>query len=57
MKLFEKNFEVIEIHENGVYITHYLKGKKRDIKKEIEAFKRKSKRHEMIGVKGMIIWV
>lgn len=57
MKIFEKNFEVVEIHSNGVSITHYLKGKKRDVNKEIETFKRKSSRHHMIGRKGMIIWV
>ena len=57
MKIFEKNFEVVEIHSNGVSITHYLKGKKHNIKKAVEMFKKKSKRHEMIGKKGLIIWV
>lgn len=57
MKLFEKTFEVVEIHSNGVSITHYLKGKKHDIKKAVDVFKKKSKRHEMIGKKGLIIWV
>ena len=54
--LFEKKFQVVEIRENGVTITHYLKGKKRDLKKDIETFKQKSTRYEMIGTAGMIVW-
>ena len=55
--LFEKKFQVVEIRENGVTIKHCLKGKKRDVKKDIEMFKQKSTRYEMIGTTGMVVWV
>lgn len=54
--LFEKRFQVVEIRENGAVITHYLKGKKRDVKKDIEMFKQKSTHYEMIGTTGMVVW-
>ena len=55
--LFEMKFKVVEIRENGVTITHYLKGKRQLVKKDVEMFKQNSKRYEMIGKNGMIMWV
>lgn len=57
MMLFEMKFEVVEIRANGVTITHYLKGKRNDVKKDIEMFKQNSKRYERVGKNGMIVWV
>ena len=54
--LFEKKIKVVEIRESGAVITHYLKGHKRDVKKDVEAFKQKAKRYEMVGKTGMIVW-
>lgn len=54
--LFNKKFEVVEICDNGVTITHYLNGKKKDVKKDIEMFKKQSKRYTMVGSNGMIVW-
>lgn len=54
--LFEKKFKVVEIRESGAVITHYLKGHKHDVKKDVEVFKQKSKRYEMVGKDGMIVW-
>ncbi len=54
--LFEKKFKVVEIHESGAVITHYLKGREHDVKKDIEVFKQKAKRYEMVGKEGMIVW-
>lgn len=56
MMLFEKKFEVVEIYENGVVITNYLKGHKRDVKKDIENYKHAAKKYEMVGKNGMIVW-
>lgn len=55
--LFETKFEVVEIRESGARITHYLKGKRSDVKKDVEIFKKQSKDYQMIGKKGMIVWV
>ena len=55
--LFEKKFKVVEIRESGAVITHYLKGRKCDLKKDIETFKQKAERYEMVGKDGMIVWV
>lgn len=54
--LFEKKFKVVEVRESGATITHYLKGKRQDVKKDVEMFKLKSKRYEMVGKDGMIVW-
>lgn len=55
--LFEKKFEIVEILQSGVTITHYLRGTKKEIKKDIEMCKNKAKRYEMVGKNGMIVWV
>ena len=54
--LFEKKFKVIEIRESGAIITHHLKGRKHDLNKDIEAFKQKAKRYELVGKTGMVVW-
>ena len=54
--LFEMKFKIVEIRESGAVITHYLKGKPQEVKKDIEAFKSISKRYEMFGKEGMIVW-
>lgn len=55
--MFEMKFKVVEIRENGVVITHYLKGKSRDVKLDILDFKKASKKFEMFGKEGMIVWM
>lgn len=55
--LREMKFKVVEIRENGGVITHYLKGKPRYVKQDILMFKKASKRFEMFGKEGMIVWV
>lgn len=54
--LFEMNFEVIEIHDNGGCIVHFLRGKRSDIKKDVDKFRQYSKKYEMVGKKAMIVW-
>lgn len=54
--MFETKFKVIEIRDGGVIITHYLKGPKKDVKKDIEMFKLKTKKYEMFGKEGMVVW-
>lgn len=55
--LFNKNFKIVEIRKSGATITHYLKGKKTEVNKDIEAFKGISSKYELIGKEGMVIWV
>lgn len=55
--LFESKFEVLELHANGVKITHYLRGKRKDVNKDIEMFKKNSKDYKMVGKKFMIVWI
>jgi hypothetical protein len=54
--LFEKEFKVVEIRESGAVITHYLKGRKHDLNRDIEVFKHKAKRYELVGKTGMVVW-
>jgi hypothetical protein len=55
--MFEMRFKVVQILENGGIITHYLKGKSRDVKLDILDFKKASKKFEMFGKEGMIVWM
>lgn len=55
--MFKMKFKIVEIRENGAVITHYLKGKSSDVKQDILAFKDISKKWEMFGKEGMIVWV
>ena len=55
--MFNKKFTIVEIRNNGVTVTHYLKGKRAEVNKDIEAFKDISSRYEMVGKNGMVIWV
>ena len=55
--LFEMKFEVVEIRDSGARITHYLNGKKKNVKKDIEMFKKNSKDYMMVGKSGMIVWM
>ena len=56
--MFNKKFKIVEIRENkGVVLTHYLNGNKKEVRKDVEAFKGISKKYEMFGKEGMVIWV
>lgn len=54
--LFKIKFKIVENCDGGVVITHYLSGSKRDVKRDIEKFKKESKKYEMFGKEGMIVW-
>ena len=54
--MFKVKFKVVEIRDGGVVISHYLVGTKKDVKKDIGIFKLKSKKYEMFGKEGMIVW-
>lgn len=54
--LFKMKFKIVENRDGGVVITHYLSGSKRDVKRDIEKFKKESKKYEMFGKEGMIVW-
>lgn len=55
--LFNKIFKIVEIRKSGATITHYLKGKKTEVNKDIEAFKGIASKYELVGKEGMVIWV
>lgn len=54
--LFEMTFKVVEIRDGGVTVTTYLRGSRRDVKKDIEMYKQNAKRYEMFGNEGMVVW-
>ena len=54
--MFEYKFKIIEIRESGARITHYLRGKKKEVLKDVEAFKDISKDYETIDKKALIVW-
>lgn len=55
--MFETKFEVIEIRKGGVCITHYLKGKRKDVNKDVETFIKAAKSYQMVGKKAVIVWM
>lgn len=55
--LFQIKFKIVEIRESGACVTHYLRGKRNDVKKDVEMFKNHCKKYEMVGKEGMIVWV
>lgn len=54
--MFETNYKVIEIRESGARITHCLRGKKKEVMKDVEAFKGISKDYEIVDKKTLIVW-
>lgn len=50
-------FEVVEIRKSGATITHYLNGRKKDVEKDIETFKKNSKAYQTVGKDGLIVWM
>ncbi|WP_347256122.1 hypothetical protein [Anaerostipes sp. PC18] len=54
--MFKMKFKIVEVTESGAVVTHYLQGKRSDVKKDIEMFKRNSKQYEMFGKNGMTVW-
>ena len=54
--MFNKKFKIVEIHKSGAVVTHYLKGKRNEVEKDIKTFINKSELYEMIGKDGMIVW-
>ena len=54
--MFNKKFKIVEIHKSGAVVTHYLKGKRNEVEKDIKTFINKSESYEMIGKGGMVVW-
>lgn len=57
LQIFKRRFTVIENRSNGVVITYYLKGSKKEIDEDLRNFKKKSKKFEMRGKREMVVWV
>jgi hypothetical protein len=49
-------FKIVEIRESGVTVTHYLRGKPSDVKRDIESYKQQADRYELFGNEGMVVW-
>ena len=54
--MFKMEFKVVEILSSGAKVTHYLKGSKQAVEADIENFKANSKRYELFGKEGMVVW-
>ena len=54
--MFNKRFKVVEIRSSGAVITHFLRGPRKLVNKDVERYKKSSKKYEMIGKDGMIVW-
>lgn len=55
--MFKIKFEVLEIRNDGTYVTHHLYGRKRDVERDLDILKKQAKCYEMFGKNGMIMWV
>ena len=54
--MFTTRFEVIEVYESGLRVTHYLRGSKKNIKKAKETYKNLAKDYQLVGKKAMIVF-
>lgn len=55
--MFNRKFKVEVIRTDcNVTTTIYMKGTKKQLKKDIEMYKEMSNRYEMFGKTGMVIW-
>ena len=56
--MFKREFKVIHIFEsnNDCVESYYLKGSRKDIKKEIAELKKKATRYGLFGKTGMVVW-
>lgn len=54
--MFKKKFKVVEIRDNGITITHFITGTRKEIKENIKYFKEHSKKYFMFESHGMIVW-
>ena len=54
--MFNKRFKVVEIRSSGAVITHFLRGPRKLVNKDIEQYKKEAVKYEMIDKKGMIVW-
>ena len=54
--MFEFKFTVFEYRDSGACITHYLHGKKKDVKRKVDILKEQAKCYEMLDKHGMIMW-
>lgn len=54
--MFTKKFKVVEHRESGIVVTHFLEGKKADVLKDIEMFKKSAKSYTEFGKEGMVVF-
>ena len=55
--IFKKRFKIVEIRD-GIIITHvYSKQNFKDLKGDIENFKKKSASYQMFGKEGMVVYM
>ena len=54
--MFKTRFKIVEIRNGGVTVTHYLVGTKNEVNRDVKTLKQESKKYEMFGKEGMIVW-
>lgn len=54
--VFGTNFKIVVHHQSGVTNSYDLRGKRKDVRKEIELFKKNSICNMMVGRKEMVVW-
>ena len=54
--MFDTSFKIIEIYPSGLKVEHFLKGKRSDVRKDVEAIKANCRNWEMVGKKVMIVF-
>lgn len=50
-------FEVVELYKSGCRVTTYHRGSKKAVMNDIEQYKKNCREYQMVGKKGMIVWV
>lgn len=57
--MFKREFKVVHIFEcnNDCVEVYYLKGSRKDVKKEIEGLKKNATKYALFGKTGMVVWL
>lgn len=55
-KILRMRYEVVEICDNGLRVTHILQGSKHDVQKDIQMYKDNARDYQIVGKGAMIIW-
>lgn len=56
INLIDTEFTIIEVYKSGARVTHLFRGRRKDVMKDVENWKRHFGDYMMVSKKVMIVW-